>query len=319
MSSYKYDIIALGELNVDLILNQIGGFPEIGKEKFAGRMDMTLGSSTAIFASNASALGMKVAFAGMTGADILGNLVRSSLVKGGVSVEYLIENKDVSTGITVCLSYSEDRANLTYQGAMDVMTFDDLDKGLFKNTSHIHISSVFMQSALMADLDKILSEARANGVTVSMDTQWDPSENWDFDYKSLLPEVDIFMPNEEEIKNITRKGSLDEAVAEIIPHLKNALVVKCGSRGSMLVTREGDKNFMPAFLNKNVVDTIGAGDSFNAGFIMGYVKGCSLVECQRLGSAAGAVSTTAAGGTGAFTDKDDIIRKAKSLGAVIDL
>ena len=83
MSSYKYDIIALGELNVDLILNQIGGFPEIGKEKFAGRMDMTLGSSTAIFASNASALGMKVAFAGMTGADILGNLVRSSLVKGG--------------------------------------------------------------------------------------------------------------------------------------------------------------------------------------------------------------------------------------------
>ena len=64
-----YDILAIGELNVDLILNNIDGEPEVGKEKFAGDMILTLGSSTAIFAANAAALGAKVGFVGMIGQD----------------------------------------------------------------------------------------------------------------------------------------------------------------------------------------------------------------------------------------------------------
>ena len=74
-----FDIVALGELNVDLILNQIDGFPEMGKEKFAKQMTLTLGSSTAIFAANAAALGVKVAFCGMVGNDQFGDLVESSV------------------------------------------------------------------------------------------------------------------------------------------------------------------------------------------------------------------------------------------------
>ena len=86
----QFDIVALGELNVDLILNQIEGEPEIGKEKFAKQMTLTLGSSTAIFAANAAALGAKVAFCGMIGNDSFGDLVESSLKAKGVDTRYLI-------------------------------------------------------------------------------------------------------------------------------------------------------------------------------------------------------------------------------------
>ena len=307
----KYDVVALGELNVDIILNSIDGFPEVGKEKFAGSMTLTLGSSTAIFAANVASLGSRTAFAGMVGRDSFGDLVRKSLEDRGVSTEYLVESDSHATGATVVMSYGEDRANITYQGVMDIMSFTDLNPELFKETRHIHISSVFMQSSLMKDLVKILETAQRAGVTVSMDTQWDPYEKWDFDYKSVLPHVDVFMPNEVELKNITGKDSLEEAVGTVVPFLKDMLVVKCGSRGSLLVMKDGICNTMPAFINEDVVDAIGAGDSFNSGFVHGYVKGLSAVECQRLGNVTGAVNTTAAGGTGAFVSKEAVMRTAK--------
>ena len=137
----KFDIAAIGELNVDVILNGIESEPEIGKEKFASDMILTLGSSTAIFAANAASLGSKVCFVGMIGEDIFGNLVSDSLEARGVDTSYLIRNPKTATGATICMSYGEDRANLTYQGAMDVMGYDGIDLSVFENTKHIHLSS----------------------------------------------------------------------------------------------------------------------------------------------------------------------------------
>lgn len=309
----KYDVIALGELNVDIILNSIDGFPEIGKEKFAGSMTVTLGSSTAIFAANTACLGARTAFAGMVGDDSFGDLVSSSLEARGVDTEFLIRSAKYATGATVVMSYDEDRANLTYQGAMDHMGFDDIDPEIFLQGRHIHISSIFMQSALKRDLFKVFGAAEKNGVTLSMDTQWDPVEKWDFDYKALLPHINIFMPNETELKCLTGKDSLDASVEAIVPYLKEAAVIKCGSKGSLLVRKDGTRTMLPSFLNKNVIDTIGAGDSFNSGFIYSYVRGLSLEECQRTGNLTGAVNTTAAGGTGAFTSRSAVEKTAKNV------
>ena len=169
----QFDIIALGELNVDLILNQIEGEPEIGKEKFAKQMTLTLGSSTAIFAANAAALGAKVAFCGMIGNDSFGDLVETSLKAKGVDTRYLIRQDKYATGATICMSYDEDRANLTYQGAMDFMSLDDINPEVFKEAKHIHISSIFMQSGVKRDLMKILEN---QGVTeVPVDKGFDPN------------------------------------------------------------------------------------------------------------------------------------------------
>lgn len=315
-----YDVIAIGELNVDLLLNRIDGFPEIGKEKFAGDMLLTLGSSTAIFAANSAALGVRTGFAGMIGRDTFGELVKRSLRDKGVDTRFVIESDACATGATIVMNYGEDRANLTYQGAMDRMRFADVDKELFALTRHIHLSSVFMQSGLMQDLGELLRYARSQGVTVSLDTQWDPAEMWNFDCRTLLPLVDVFLPNEKELMALTRRATVDEAIREVVPYLGNAAVVKCGSRGSLLVRRDGSVHALDACLNRHVVDAIGAGDSFNAGFVRCFVQGRPLEECQRLGNLIGAVSTTAAGGTGAFASREAVVRTAREVfGQEIDL
>jgi len=306
----KYDLIAIGELNVDLILNKIDSEPEIGKEKFAKEMIMTLGSSTAIFAANIAALGTKTAFIGMIGKDNFGNLVKESLANKGVDTSLLIETDKGVTGATIVLNYNEDRANVTYQGTMDIMSLEDIDISIFDQTKHIHISSVFMQSGIKRDLVKILELARNKGVTTSLDTQWDPVEKWDFDYTKILPLLSVFVPNEKELLFITNSTDLNEATEKIRPYI-NICAVKRGNKGSFLILKDGTNNHSDAFLNTNVVDAIGAGDSFNAGFIHRFVKGDSPQDCQRFGNLMGAINTTAAGGTGAFSTKEMIIKTAK--------
>ncbi len=300
----KFDIIALGELNVDLLLNKIGGFPEVGKEIFAKEMTLTLGSSTAIFAANAASLGAKVSFLGMVGNDDFGAFVRTSLEKRGVDTSNLIEVSTAATGLTAILNYDQDRANVTYPGAMSIMGAKDIRPEVIVQAKHVHISSIFLQETLHKDIYEIVKLVKDNGATLSMDMQFDPEEKWDFDYKKILPLVDIFMPNIQELTAVTGKKTLEEAVAEVRPYI-NVLVVKMGSKGSTVVTKEGEK-FLPAMLNSNVVDAIGAGDSFNSGFITAFVQGKDLEYCQYLGNLTGAINTTAAGGTGAFTSKEAV-------------
>lgn len=309
----KYEIAAIGELNVDVILNRIEGFPEMGKEKFAGDMLLTLGSSTAIFAANASSLGSRVCFVGMIGKDSFGTLVKESLEAKGVATDYLIENPASATGATIVMSYEEDRANVTYQGAMDIMGYDDIDPSVFDNCRHIHLSSLFMQSALLRDIDKVLEAATSKGVTVSLDTQWDPAEKWALDYRKVLPYISVFLPNEKELQALTATSSLEEAIEAVLPYLGNAMVVKMGSKGSLLVRKDGSRHMLASFLNRNVVDAIGAGDSFNSGFISAFVKDLPLEKCQEIGNMTGALNTTAAGGTGAFTSPEEIERRSQAL------
>lgn len=309
----QFDVVALGELNVDLILNRIDGAPEVGKEKFCQDMILTLGSSTAIFAANAASLGTKVAFCGMIGNDSFGDLVEKSLKAKNVDTRYLVHQDRFATGATICLNYNEDRANVTYQGAMDHMRLSDINKELFQNTKHIHISSIFMQTGLREDLLDILLLAKENGVTVSLDTQWDPAETWQLDYTKVLPLIDLFLPNEKELMCLTGSKKIEEAINKIAPYVNNA-VIKCGNQGSLLMKKDGTLTLLKPYLNTNVVDAIGAGDSFNAGFISRFVQGDDLDTCQKYGNMTGAVNTTAAGGTGAFTSREEVEAKGRMLG-----
>jgi sugar/nucleoside kinase (ribokinase family) len=148
-------------------------------------------------------------------------------------------------------------------------------------------------------------------VTVSLDTQWDPVEKWEMDWKKVLPYVTVFLPNEKELMALTGTKDVEEAIAAVLPYIGNAMVVKMGSKGSLLVKKDGSRNFMASFLNKDVVDAIGAGDSFNSGFISAFVAGHPLEDCQRNGNLTGAVNTTAAGGTGAFTSREAVAKVAE--------
>lgn len=315
----SFDIIALGELNVDLLLNKIEGFPEVGKEIFAKNMNLTLGSSTAIFAANSASLGAKVSFLGMIGKDAFGSIVKDSLKDRGVDTSNLIEMSDEATGLTVVMNYGSDRANVTYPGAMSRLGFENVDEKVIASAKHVHISSIFLQDRLSRDLYEIVRLIKRHNVTISIDTQWDPSEKWDFDYKKILPLTDVFLPNDKEIMALTGTSSVEDAVGEIQDYI-NVLVVKMGSEGSLMVTKDGKRTFLKSFLNSNVVDAIGAGDSFNAGFVSSFVKGEQLDRCQYMGNLMGAINTTAVGGTGAFSSKSEIVRVAKeNFGQIISV
>jgi sugar/nucleoside kinase (ribokinase family) len=110
---------------------------------------------------------------------------------------------------------------------------------------------------------------------------------------------------------LTKEKSIDDAVKKL-SNVANHLAVKLGSKGSLLVT-EGKSIFKESYLNKNVVDAIGAGDSFNAGFIFKFINGSSLEECQNFGNLTGAINTTAAGGTTAFTNYDETLNIGKKI------
>ena len=187
---------------------------------------------------------------------------------------------------------------------MSIMGLKDIRPEAIAEAKHVHISSVFMQETLHKDIYEIVKLVKDQGATLSMDLQFDPEEKWDFDYKRILPLVDIFMPNEQELMALTRTNSPEKAIDAVRPYI-NVLVLKMGSKGSLLVTKDGEKA-LPAMLIRKGVDSIGAGDSFNSGFITAFVQGKDLEYCQYFGNLTGAINTTAAGGTGAFTSKKAI-------------
>lgn len=308
----QFDVITVGELNVDLILNKIQGFPEVGKEILAKNMTLTLGSSSAIFASNLSSLGTKVSFIGKVGDDMFGEVVTTELSAKGVDSSLLLTDTELNTGVTVVLNYQEDRANVTYPGAMESLTLDDITEDKLKLGRHMHFASLFLQDGISPDVIGLFKRAKEAGLTTSLDTQWDPSEQWSFDYENLLPYVDVFMPNKVEFLRLTKSDNFNQAV-EKIKGFANSTIVKNGSKGSILIKKNGEVSELPSYLNTQVVDAIGAGDSFNAGFISQFIKGCSLEECQDFGNLTGAINTTEAGGTTAFSSKSEIVRKAKEV------
>ncbi|GEO06476.1 ribokinase [Adhaeribacter aerolatus] len=303
------DVIVVGELNVDLILNQIGTFPEVGKEILAQQMTLTLGSSSAIFASNLSSLGAKVAFIGKIGQDPFGEVVLQSLQAKGVDTSLIIQSADLHTGATVVLNFDEDRAMVTHPGAMNALCLADISPEHLSRAKHLHFSSYFLQPGLQKEITDLFRLAKALGLTTSFDTQWDPQEKWDLDLAQILPYVDVFLPNEKELFKLTRTNSLTEAIA-VLPENTRTVLVKMGNKGSVSWC-DGKLLPMEPFLNEDVVDAIGAGDSFNAGFIYKYIQGASVEECQRFGNLTGAVSTTAAGGTTAFTDYNKVKKIAQ--------
>ncbi|MCG2461663.1 sugar kinase [Flavobacteriaceae bacterium F89] len=303
-----FDVLVVGELNVDIILDKILGFPRVGKEIISKEMNLTLGSSSAIFASNLSSFSTEVAFIGKLGNDNFSHLVLQSLTAKKVHTDFIIRSDLLRTGLTVVMNYGNDRANVTYPGAMEHLKESEIEDEMLKKAKHLHVSSVFMQPGLLPDLLKLFERAKKMGLTTSMDPQWDPSEKWELNLPKLLPYVDVFMPNIEEFKYLTNSRDILSGLKAVEPFC-NIVVIKDGERGAHL----WNKNKLiskPAFINNKIVDCIGAGDSFDAGFISEFVKGHELQRCLEIGNLAGALNTTAHGGTAAFKNMGQIKRQA---------
>ncbi len=307
-----YDLLVVGELNVDLILNQIQEFPVIGKEILAEDMCLTMGGSSAIMACNSAVNGLATFFCGILGKDYFGKYILQELNKKSVDTSFIKETDITDTGITVAMSYDQDRANVTYLGTMPLLSMEDIPWNSIQEFRHLHISSIFMQENLLPDISNIFQEAKKAGVSTSLDMQWDPSEKWDLDFKTCLPHVDLFLPNEAELLALTGTSSYLDAIDVVRPYA-NIIALKRGINGSIGFGKEGQTIERATFHNPAFVDGIGAGDSFNAGFIKKFLEGGTLEDCLEEGNLMGAVSTMGKGGTGAFKDKETLRQNIEIL------
>jgi sugar/nucleoside kinase (ribokinase family) len=290
-----FDLLIPGEINPDLILS--GDVePQFGQaEKLVESATLTIGSSSVIAACGAARLGLKVAFIGVCGKDFFGRFIIEEMQNRGIDTSAVIVDPHRPTGLTVILNKGYDRAMLTYPGTIPALRAEDIPDDLLRQARHLHVASYFLQDGLRPGLPRLFERARALGLTISLDTNWDPTGTWE-GVLDLLPLVNVFLPNEAEAKALTAAENADEAAARLQVRVETA-AIKLGQDGALGVSH-GQKVRVPS-IPVSVVDTVGAGDTFDAGFLYGYLNGWPLEKSLRLAAVCGALSTQAAGGTAA--------------------
>ena len=300
----NFDIVVAGELNPDLILSgQV--VPAFGQvEKLVDDATLTIGSSSAIFACGAARLGLRVAFIGKVGDDIFGQYMRQALEDYHIDTQGVLIDPQVRTGLSVILSQGNDRAILTYPGAIPCLKFAEIPRQLIAQARHLHLASYFMQEALRPDVPALFDLAHSKGLSVSLDTNYDPSEKWDGSLTEALERTDIFLPNATECCAIAGIRELAQAASLLAQKVK-IVAIKLGRDGGQVYSRT--QMHQAPSLQVQVTDTVGAGDSFDAGFIYGYLANWDLKRTLRLATACGSLSTRQAGGTAAQPTLEETI------------
>lgn len=298
----RFDVTIAGELNLDLILYGLPDQLPPERELLADRMMLTLGSSSAIVAHNLAALGSRVGFQSLIGEDSLGQIALDRLAEGGVDVSGVRRvHGPTTTGLSVILQRTGWRNILTYSGTIAELSLKHLDFNYLSDSRHFHLSSLYLQHALRPDLADLFRRLKAAGLTTSLDTNDDPEDRWGGGLKDLLPYVDVLLPNAREATRITGTEDPEVAIHELAAMVP-LVVVKLGHKGAL--AQRGQERFTSPSLNVTAVDAVGAGDSFDAGFLHEYLKGSDLPACLASGNRAGALSVTRPGGTEAFRDKN---------------
>jgi sugar/nucleoside kinase (ribokinase family) len=313
-----FDLVVVGDCNADLLISGGDVVPAFGQqERLVDEANLTIGGSGGICAAGAARLGLRVAMIGVLGDDTFGRFMRESLSARGVNLSSVRTDPRIPTGLSVHLIREDDRAIVTNPGTIPELRCEDIDVDLLASARHIHVSSYFLQSGLWAGLPDLLRQARAAGATVSLDPNWDPAETWDQGLSAVYRLLDVLLPNDAEAVELSRAGGAVPAdAAEAARTLAAAgptVAVKLGTEGALAALPDGQIIRVPAVPDTNPVDTVGAGDSFDAGFLAATLWGWDTRRALALGASCGALSTRNAGGTHAQATREEAIVATSSL------
>ncbi|MBS7634281.1 sugar kinase [Candidatus Bathyarchaeota archaeon] len=285
--------LVVGDLNVDIIASGMSLFPELGREILCSDIRTVLGGSASIFACRLAQLGSKVDILGKVGNDEYGRTVLNALKSNGVGIDKVIVKDDLRTGVTISLTYPENKALITFMGSIGALEKSDVKPEVFKGYGHLHISSIYLQPKLLNSLSEIFAEAKEQGLVTSLDPQCDPQGKYEKIWE-ILEYTDIFLPNGDEAMDITGTTNVSSALKKLGLKVK-AVVIKCGCEGAVGMAN-GEIVNVKAFKIKPI-DTTGAGDSFDAGFIYYFVhKNKSLRDSIIFANAVGALACLRIGG-----------------------
>jgi sugar/nucleoside kinase (ribokinase family) len=298
------DLFVIGDVNPDILVVAEDAVPEFGQvEKLVEVVRLTVGGSSAITACGAARLGLRVAHGGVVGDDLLGRAIVDALRERGVDTSTITLEPSIPTGATVILGKGDHRALFTATGTIDRLRAEDVPRQALRHVRHIHAGSTAIQPRLRPGLPDLFRDARRAGATSSFDTNWDPDRRWQ-GVEHALAACDIFFPNAREAMLISRRDDPLEAALQLVRMAEAAgrepaagpltVAVKLGADGALAV-RGREALRLPA-PRVEVVDSTGAGDAFDAGFVYGFLDGRSLGESLALAVACGSLSTRAIGG-----------------------
>jgi sugar/nucleoside kinase (ribokinase family) len=298
------EILVIGDANPDLLLTG-DVVPRFGQaEQLLDTADLVLGGSAAIVASGLARLNVDTALVSVVGNDQFGAFTRERLRERGVDVSAIVLDENRPTGLSVVLSEPHDRAILTLPGTIPSLNADTVREAVVRlEPRHVHVASYFLQPSLADELQETFVWLRQRGISTSVDTNWDPTEQWG-GIERILPITSVFLPNREEALAIasaivrTHVEDLDQA-GLMLSRLGCRTVIKAGAGGAVCYSA-GRRTAQSSGLVLDVVDTTGAGDSFDAGYLAAMVQGIEP-EQQRLrwATAAGSLSVRGRGGTDA--------------------
>jgi sugar/nucleoside kinase (ribokinase family) len=297
------DLLVIGEINPDIVIADPDPVPVFGEvERIVDSIRMTVGSSSAIVACGAARLELRVAFVGVVGDDPFGRFMLDAMAERGIDVSACTVDPSRPTGATVILTSGRDRAGLTAMGTIGAFDVDAVPAGLLDRARHLHSGGYFMQETSRDRLPAFFATARAHGLTTSFDTNWDPTEAWDGGVLDMLRAADIFFPNEAEACRIAGVDDAEEAAVALAASGSVGrtdggplVVLKRGAAGA-LACRAGEPLGRTPAMAVEPIDTTGAGDSFNAGFLRAWLDGGSVQESLEFAAACGALSTGRVGG-----------------------
>lgn len=278
----EYDIITFGDMCVDLILSGGDIVPRFGQvEQLVDAYTLEMGGSTCIFACQAARLGIKTAILGKVGPDSFGQLILQRLRECGVATQHVVVDASLKTGLGVALCKENDRAILTYLGSLNALTMKDVDAAFINVARHLHHGSYFLLDKLQPHIPAILYQAKHSGLTTSLDTNWDPDESWNGTLVQALAHTDVFLPNLQELLQIARTDSLEAGIEAIHNQGVKLVAVKLGEHGACV--SDGEQIYRCTVAPVTGGDSVGAGDSFDAGFLAGWLRGLPLPDCLQLG------------------------------------
>lgn len=291
-----YDVLTFGDMCVDLIVSGGDVVPRFGQaEQLVERYELEMGGSNCLFACQAARLGLRAAVLGRVGDDDFGRLAVRRLEENGVDTRHVHVDPGLKTGLGIALCQEQDRAILTYIGSIAALRPEDVSEHLLSSARHLHLGSFFLHTGLRAHAPLLLQQAHALGLTTSVDPNWDPEEDWNSTLVQALAHTDLFFPNEQEALRIAGCSEVEQAAAWFQAQGVPLVAVKRGAEGATAYAggRRYACSLPPAPPGG---DGVGAGDSFDAGFLAGWLRGRSIQECLEIGCRCGRAVASATGG-----------------------
>ncbi|MFW2542946.1 carbohydrate kinase family protein [Primorskyibacter sp. 2E107] len=274
-------ILCVGRLYCDLIFTGLPRLPTMGTEVYAAGTGLHAGGGAYITAAHLSALGNRAALCATLPVPPFRDIVVRDLENAGVDAHLCTDSDPTEDPqITVALAGRSDRAFVTRRVGpafppLSVQHIHDL------GARHIHIGEL----ATLTGRPELIDLARRAGVTLSLDCGWD--EDLDITrIGDLISDVDVFLPNEAEMEMLTRAG-VHRSVAPLT-------VIKQGKSGALAI--RGTERIHEGAKVVEAIDTTGAGDAFNAGFLSSWLSGHDLRNCLRSGHRRGHLAVSQRGG-----------------------